>query len=144
MATKRNMKMTKTLALATLVAGSLFAGSNLSAQNSTNPPPARAGRARAATLDQITTQLALTDEQKPKVKAVLDEQTQKQADLRADTSVAQADRRKKMTEISDAATAKLKAILTAEQFTKYQALTPAPRARTGAGAAPPAAAPKTN
>jgi hypothetical protein len=86
--------------------------------------------------DTIAKQLELTDDQKPKVKAVFDEMQQKQKDLRADTSVAQADKRAKAKEIRDAATAKLKDILTADQFAKWEKMGPGQRQR------PPQAAPQ--
>jgi hypothetical protein len=50
----------------------------------------------------------------------LDDQQQKMRDLRQDTSVAQADKRAKAKEIREATTAKLKDILTADQFAKWQ------------------------
>ena len=148
------MKLNKTLALAALVVGSLFAGSTLSAQDSNNTPPAGAppggpGQRGRPNFEQIAKQLELTDDQKPKVKAVLDEQQQKIADLRKDTSLAPEDRRAKVKEIRDASTAKLKDILTAEQLAKCQKLGSGNRRPPGgSGATPPPAggdnAPKNN
>ena len=93
--------------------------------------------------DMIAKQLELTDDQKPKVKPIIEDMQQKQRDLRADTTVAQADKRAKSKEIRDAATAQLKPILTPEQFTKWSSMGPGQRQRPPA--APPAggdAAPK--
>ncbi len=56
--------------------------------------------------EAISKQLELTDDQKPKVKAVMDDMQQKSRDLRQDTSLSQEDRRAKMKEIRDGATAK--------------------------------------
>lgn len=138
------MKMTKTLAVAALVAGSLFAGSTLQAQDSTNTPPAGArpggGMRGRPNIEQISKQLELTEDQKPKVKTVLDEQQTKMAELRKDTSLEQTDRRAKMKEIRDASTAKLKEILTADQFSKWEKMAQGNRRR--AGGQPPADAPK--
>ena len=59
---------------------------------------------------------------------------QKRADLRKDTNVAQEDRRAKMKEINDAATEKLKDILTADQLEKWKKLLqPGPRRPGGPG-----------
>ena len=119
--------MTKTLAFTAFVAGSLFAGGTLPAQVSTNTPPAAglpgaaAMRVRAS-FDQIAKQLELTEDQKPKVQVVIDEQQKQMTALRQDTSVATADRRTKMTEIRNAATAKLKDILTPDQLAKWEKL----------------------
>ena len=65
-------------------------------------------------LDQMTKDLSLTDEQKPKVKAVLEETDKKMQDVPRD------ERQAKMPEIMKERNAKLKDILTPEQFTKLQ------------------------
>jgi Spy/CpxP family protein refolding chaperone len=104
------------------------------------------------TLDQLTQQLSLTDDQKAKVKIVLDARDQKLKDLRADTTLSPEDRRAQMQAIRQDVTAQLKAILTPEQFAKYQKMTPMGRGpRNGpppggnpppAGTPPPAAPPQ--
>ncbi len=139
------MKLNKTLALAAILSGSLFAGSPLQAQDAATPPPADKPAAGGPvqrgrpTIDQIAKQLELTDAQKPKVQAVLEEQTKKMQELRQDTSLSQEDRRTKMKEIRDAGTAKLKEILTPEQLAKWEKMGPGQRQRPGAGGPPPAA-----
>ena len=86
--------------------------------------------------DVIAKNLELTDAQKPKVKPIWEDMQQKQRELRQDTSVPQADKRAKAKEIRDAATAKLKDILTADQLAKWEkAPQGGPRQRPG-GAAP--------
>lgn len=129
------MKMTKTLALAALLAGGLFAGNALQAQDSSTAPPARQ-RGRGLNIDNLAKQLDLSDAQKPKVKAVLDEMQKKMRELRLDTSLSREDRRAKMKEIRDASSTKLKDILTADQFAKWEKMRPAGR-RNGAGTPPP-------
>ena len=118
------MKFNKTLMIATLAVGSLFAsGVALQAQDNTNTPPAGAppgGMRPRMNFDTLAKNLELTDAQKPQVKVIFDEQQQKMKELRADTSVAQADKRAKAKEIRDATTAQLKPILTAEQFAKWE------------------------
>ena len=128
--------------IAALVAGSMFAADiAVRAQDATNKPAAGAppgGRGRM-NFDSITTQLALTDEQKPKAKVVIDEMMQKMSDLRKDTSMTQEDRRAKMKEIRDAATTKLKDILTPEQLTKWEKLGQGQRRPPGGPGGPPPA-----
>jgi Spy/CpxP family protein refolding chaperone len=153
------MKLSKSLIIAALVAGSLLAGSAvLQAQNGTNPPPAGAppaggprGGGRMMTTDAMMTRLQtalgetnkLSDAQIPKVKAVYDDQMKKMTDLRTDTTIAPADRGTKRTAIQTEANDAMKAILTPAQFTIYQSLPQAGRGGrrggAGGGGAPPAA-----
>jgi len=138
------MKSTKTMLIAALAAGALLACSSvLPAQDTPNTPPAGGmkGRMMGPTIEQLTTNLSLTAEEIPKVKAVLDEQKKKMADLRADQSVQGQDRRTKMQEIRADVTAKMKEILTPDQFTKYQTMTQRNRRPAGSGT-PPAAPPQ--
>ena len=143
------MKLNKTLMIAALVAGSVFAADiAVRAQNSTNTPPAggppgggQRGRG-GPSIEMLTTNLSLTDDQIPKVKAALDEQRQKMGELRNETD--QQVRRTKMQALRTDTTAKMKEILTAEQFAKYEKMGPGMRgnrppggAPGGAGAPPP-------
>jgi Spy/CpxP family protein refolding chaperone len=138
------MKPTKIMLIAALAAGALFACSSpVRAQDATNTPPAGGmrGRMMGPTIEQLTTNLSLTADQIPKVKAVLDDQKKKMADLRADQSIQGQDRRTKMTEIRNEMTAKMKEILTDDQFAKYQKLTQRNRRPAGGGGVQPAPAP---
>jgi hypothetical protein len=113
------MKTINNFALAVLIIGGLLTGCPaLQAQTNTNTPPV--GTHAHPGFDTIATQLALSDEQKPKVKAVYDEMQQKQLALSVDNSVAPAERPAKARRIRDAATAKLAGILTAEQLAKWR------------------------
>ena len=135
--------------IAALVAGSVFAADIAGrAQNSTNTPPAggppgggQRGRG-GPSIEMLTTNLSLTADQIPKVKAALDEQRQKMGELRNETD--QEVRRTKMQALRTDTTAKMKEILTAEQFAKYEKMGPGMRgnrppggAPGGAGAPPP-------
>jgi len=110
--------------IATLAVGSLFAsGIPSQAQENTNAPAAGAppgGMRVRPNFDTLAKNLELTDAQKPQVKVIFDEQQQKMKALRADTSVAQSDKRAKAKEIRDAASEKLKTILTPEQYAKWE------------------------
>jgi Spy/CpxP family protein refolding chaperone len=143
------MKLNKTLMIAALAAGSVFAGNlTLHAQDSTNTPstntpPAGGMRGRGPGLDQIAKELDLSDDQKAKVKAAMDDQRQKMQDLRSDSTLSQDDRNAKRKEIRDAMEAKIKDILTPDQFAKWQKMMPAMRNR-GGGRPPGAGSSSTN
>lgn len=120
------MKLNKTFALAALVAGSLFAGSALQAQDSTNAPAGEkhpggpGGMHRPPSADMIAKDLGLTDDQKAKVKALLEDTQSKMKALHDDTSVSKEDKKTKFKEIRDGNQAQMKEILTAEQYDKWQ------------------------
>jgi len=117
------MKLTKLSLIAALALGGLLACSTLaSAQDSTATPKQgkRGGSAVEQQLNMMKDSLKLTDEQVPKVKTVIEDSLKKRADLRADTSLSQEDRRTKMQAIVEDQHKKMKEILTAEQFEKYQ------------------------
>ena len=135
------MKLNKMLMLAALVAGGVFAADMAAcAQDSTNTPPANArppggpaNRGRV-NFDYIAQQLALSEDQKPKVKPIFEDMQKQLAELRKDTSVQGADRRAKIKEIRDGATTKLKDVLTPEQLDKWEKLGQPQRRQGGAGA----------
>ncbi len=142
------MKLNKMTVIAALALGSLLTlGTVVSAQDAatpaTTPPPAGGapggGRGRQLSIEQLSTQLALSDEQKTNVQAILTDSRKQMRDLRNDTSLSTEDRRAKMKTIRDDANAKLKTILTPEQFAKYEKLMPARRPATPPATATPAA-----
>jgi Spy/CpxP family protein refolding chaperone len=153
------MKSMKSLLVAALVVGSLFACNTevLAQAGGAGAPGAGAGapggggrRGGAMTSDAMLTRLQtalgetnkLSDAQLPKVKAVFDDQIKKMTDLRNDTTTAPADRVTKRTAIQKETTDALKAILTPAQFKIYQSLPlGGRRAGGGGGGAPPAPAP---
>src|SRR5262245_62040976 len=57
----------------------------------------RGGMSVDARMERLTTELTLTDAQKPKVKAVLEESQKKFGEIRGDSSLSQEQRREKMT-----------------------------------------------
>ncbi len=119
--------------IAALIAGNLLACNLALRAADTNTPPSAppagtpppgprpSGMRGGPTLEQLTQQLSLTDEQKPKVKAILESRDKKMADVR---DLAPEDRRPKMQSIREETTAQLKAVLTPEQFDKFQKMSP--------------------
>jgi periplasmic protein CpxP/Spy len=120
------MKLTKASMAIIAAAGLLSLSPSLTAQTTSNQPPAarRGGRGMTVEdqLNRFTEQLKLTDEQKPKVKAVLEEQDKKRQELRGDTALSQEDRRTKMRAMREDLNKQMKGILTADQYKQFEAL----------------------
>lgn len=119
------MKFTKPMLIAALVAGNLFAWDMaLRADDSTNTPPANPPAANAKShargFDRMAEDLNLTADQKPKVKTIMDAQMQKMRDLHQDNSLSRDDKHAKMKAIHEDTATQLKAVLTADQFAKWQ------------------------
>ena len=112
--------MNKLSAIAAMVLGGLVAFSTLAtAQDAnTNGKKGKRGWSVEQQLDRMSTRLSLTDEQKPKVKAVLEEERTKMRELRSESD--RSTRREKMQTIRKDTTAKMKKILNEEQFKKYE------------------------
>jgi Spy/CpxP family protein refolding chaperone len=119
--------MKKLSLIAALAIGGLVACSTLAtAQDSTNNVPKKGGKRGMPTVEQqmerMTTALDLTDAEKPKVKAVLEDSSQKMKEIMSDTSLDRAAIREKMQPITDEQNKQMKAILTDDQYTKYLAM----------------------
>ena len=131
------MKATKTMLIAALAAGSLLVWSPALRAGDTNTPPSTPpagappagqrppGMRGGPTLDQLAQQLKLTDDQKAKVKPILEARDQKMRDLRGDTGLTPEDRRAKMKALRDDMVTQMKAVLTPEQFDKWQKMSSA-------------------
>ncbi|MDR3458187.1 MAG: hypothetical protein P4N60_12125 [Verrucomicrobiae bacterium] len=138
------MKLNQTLMLAAFVAGGLLTGIPLQAQDASNQPAATAPAMRRPpfSAEAMSQRLELTDDQKPKVKPILEDLQKKNSELAKDKGLTPADRRAKMKENRDAASAQLKEILTPEQYAKWEKMGPGSRrpqpAAPGAPAAPAA------
>jgi periplasmic protein CpxP/Spy len=116
-----NMKSTKTLLIAALTAGALLTGSSaLRAQQATNTPPTHEHGAGMKGHQDIAKQLDLTDDQKPKVEAIMKGAAEKGRTLRADTSLTPEDKKAKAKAIREETATQLKGVLTPEQFAKWQ------------------------
>ena len=120
------MKITRSFVQMIAITGLLVSGISAYAQ-ATNAPAPRpgggggGGRGAEAQLHQMIEQLNLTAEQQPKVKAVLEERTKKVTELRSDSTIPREQLRSKMQAIEEETNHKLQAILTPEQFKKYEA-----------------------
>jgi periplasmic protein CpxP/Spy len=124
------------------------------AQDSAAPPPPPQGQAgpqyghggpggmRGNQVEFLTKKLSLTPDQVTQVKAIEDDSRKQMMALREDTSIAGADKRAKMMDIHKAAQDKIRALLTDDQKTKYDALQAEMRERMenrrgGPGGPPP-------
>jgi len=116
------------------------------AQEPAGPPPADGprhggpGGMRGNQVDFLTKQLNLTPDQVTQVKAIDDDTMKQMKALRDDTSTAGTDRRAKMMDIHKASQDKIRALLTPDQQTKFDALQAKMRERRenrGDGPPPP-------
>jgi periplasmic protein CpxP/Spy len=118
------------------------------AQDAAPPPPPGQMREgpghRGDMVEMLTKKLNLTPDQVTQVKAInADSMTQARA-VRSDTSLSQADMRSKMMDIHKASQDKIRAILTDDQKTKYDAMQAEMKAKMqerrqqGGGDMPPA------
>jgi len=97
---------------------------------------------RGNQVEFLTKKLNLTPDQVTQVKAIEDDSRKQMMALREDTSIAGADKRAKMMDIHKAAQDKVRALLTDDQKTKYDALQAEMRERMenrqgGPGGPPP-------
>ena len=116
--------MSKLSLIAAMALGGLVVCSTLvSAQDATNAPDKKGGK-RGMSPDQMmeryTEQLSLTDEQKPKVKAVLEDSGKKRREIFRDSALDREQKQEKMQPVMEAQNKKMKEILTADQYKKYQ------------------------
>lgn len=117
------MKRSTYALLAAVVAGSLIGlGSVAQAQEApktetkTNAPAVRAPMDRTEYWARL---LGLSAEQRDKMRPILEEEAKKYAELRTQRELTQQDRSAKAKEIREAISAKVKPILTPEQWEKY-------------------------
>lgn len=89
-----------------------------------SPPPGDRGpgmRGRGPNLEMIAQRLNLTEDQKPKVKEILDGRQEQMRDLfQNNQDMSREDRMAKMKSIREDTDAKMKAVLTADQFGQWQ------------------------
>src|SRR5256714_3514824 len=112
------MRTIKTGLIAALAIGGLLALTNVaSAQDAKEGKKGR--QTPEQRLEFLSKELSLTDAQKPKVKAVLEDNAKKREDLR---NLDQSERREKMRALMEEQNKKFKEILTPDQYGKYEKL----------------------
>lgn len=129
------MKLTKHSLITALALGSLVAFSPLlrGQENQENDRPRRErpangdrerrpGGRGGNQLEMIVQRLKLSDEQKSKLQPILQEEMTKLRELRQDTALTPEKRREKVREIREQNLAKVKPILTTEQFEQFKKL----------------------
>ena len=99
-----------------LALGGLLACSTIAMAQDNGGGGKKGGRSVEARLERMSTELNLTDDQKPKVKAVLEDTAKKMQDIPRE------ERRDKMPALMEEQNKKLKEILTADQYTKLQSM----------------------
>jgi Spy/CpxP family protein refolding chaperone len=126
------MKSNKSHFFALIALGGLMALSPIAyADDSNIPSPAKpapgadepgpGGRPNMrAQMDKLLADIKATDDQKEKLKPIFKERNDKMKTLRDDTALSQEDRVAKRKEIMEAITAKVKTVLDADQFKKYE------------------------
>jgi len=129
------MKLSKISVIAAIVLGGLVAGSTMvrAADAENKGKGKRGGMSVEQQMEKLTTELTLTDAQKPKVKEVLEESSKKRQELMADSSTPQDERRTKFRAIMDDQEKKLKEILKPDQFEKYKTWAEQNRGGKGGG-----------
>jgi periplasmic protein CpxP/Spy len=118
--TKSEMMKINQLGLIAALAFGLLSWSTALAQEGKEGKGKRAVPSAQERLDKMTTELKLTDEQKPKVKAAIESSDKKRQEIFADSSVPREQRREKMQAVMEEQNKKMKEILTAEQYGKWE------------------------
>ncbi|MEY2429637.1 MAG: periplasmic protein CpxP/Spy [Verrucomicrobiota bacterium] len=117
------MKINKISLIAAMALGGLVACSIMASAQDAKDGKKKDGKRGPSVeqrLDRMTEELKLTDDQKPKVKEVLEDGAKKRQEMFSDSSVPREQRREKMQAIMDEESKKLKAILTPEQNEKWE------------------------
>ena len=117
------MKLSKISLVAVIALSGLVACSTMvrAADSTESKGKGKGGRMSVdQQLEKLTTELTLTDTQKPKVKEVLEDSNKKRQELFADTSTPRDQKGPKMKETMDDQEKKFKDILTPDQMEKYK------------------------
>jgi Spy/CpxP family protein refolding chaperone len=128
------MKVSKVLlpvAMAALVAFNL----PIRAQTNTNTPAVRGNRTGGRgpsvedQLARFSEQLKLTEEQKPKVKAILEDESKKRQELQTDSALSPEERRAKRQAMREELGKKMNEVLNADQYKHFEAFQQQQRGR---------------
>jgi len=131
------MKINRLSIIAALAVGSLLACTTLASAQDAQPGKKGRGASVEQRVERLSKDLNLTDEQKTKVTALLQEENTKMRDLRGDTSLDQQQRADKRRELRQDTVKKMKETLKPDQFEKYQKLQQEMRQRRGQGGQTP-------
>lgn len=131
------------LSLAAVGLIGLLACSNLASAQDNNAAgrAERRGQTVQQRVDRMATGLKLNDDQKAKVTALFEQQGKQRRELSTDRNLSRDERREKIRALTQEENKQLKAILTPEQFEKWQTLREQMRARRSGGSESPAPAP---
>jgi periplasmic protein CpxP/Spy len=143
MMVRSSIVRTVVLALGVAALGALPA---IAQDTPTGPPPqGPRGGGMEHQVEFLTKKLNLTPDQVTQVKAIDDSTRQQMMALRNDTSTTSDEKRPKMMAIRQASDAKIRALLTPDQQTKYDAMQAEMREhrRDGSGGPPPPPPPST-
>jgi len=117
------LKYVRWIALLAAAGGLLLLGTTSPSQEKTEAKPGPRPDAKTLvaqmTLKQMSRELALTEEQKTKIKPILTEECDKMAVIQDDQSLSPVEKSTKCKECQAACRVKLKPILTAEQAEKW-------------------------
>jgi protein CpxP len=118
------MRITTWLIGLMLAGGLVFAQQSQGQDSQGQPGPGmrRGAMGPGPMMERMLANLNLTDDQKLKVKPILQEQADKMQALRADTSLDRQTRMQKMRDIQTETDGSLKGVLTDEQYTKLQTM----------------------
>ena len=120
---RMNARISQVSVVAAVMLGGLLVCCPLATQGATVAAPAGGKGALAKERFQdIAAQLQLTDQQKQQLKPILREEAQKLKSLWAEAGVAKRQKHAQLNQIRQDFVAKVKAILTPEQFAKWQTL----------------------
>ena len=119
------MKRTRLSLIGAIALGALMACTTVRAQESKegkkgDRPEGKGPPTVEQQLEKMTKELSLTDEQKPKVKAVIEENRKKMRELFTDNTGDRQKMREKRKELSDEQDKKLKEILKPDQYEKWE------------------------
>ncbi|HXU79020.1 MAG TPA: hypothetical protein VN794_20750 [Methylomirabilota bacterium] len=115
------MKINRGSVIAALVVAVLaLCGRPASAQDAKEGKRGKGGPSVEQQLTRMTEALSLTDEQKPKVKAVLEDSQKKRQEIFGDSSLSREQRMEKVRPIMEDQDKKLKEILKPDQYEKYE------------------------
>jgi len=131
------MRIYQSRLMAAMALGGLLACAAVCSAQSTNAPTRGANRDFVKQrVERMSSDLNLTSDQKTKVTALLQEDTKKRQELRADTSIPREQKREKGQALMAEQEKKLKEILTPDQYDKWQKMRQQFRPRRSEGQAP--------